>query len=109
MDLDPFLRARTLAAPATAARRRRPLSISPPAPTREPQLSARRARAGAARPETVWPGDAQAVLSVGGHRDFCILGTNPELARDGQQKVGLCSAHLEVGKASDLGTAISLL
>lgn len=51
MDLDPFLRARTLAAPATAARRRRPLSISPPAPTREPQLSARRARAGAARPE----------------------------------------------------------
>ncbi|KAL0620675.1 putative uncharacterized protein C8orf49 [Plecturocebus cupreus] len=34
--------------------------------------------------ETVWlPGDAHALLSVGGHRGFRILGTNPELARDG--------------------------
>ena len=51
MDLDPFLPARTRAAPATATRRRRPLSISPPAPTSDPRLSARRAGAGAARPE----------------------------------------------------------
>lgn len=51
MDLDPLLPARTRAAPATATRRRRPLSISPPAPTRDPRLSARGAVAGAARPE----------------------------------------------------------
>nr|XP_008534589.1 PREDICTED: uncharacterized protein LOC103561647 [Equus przewalskii] len=87
VDLDPFLPARTRAAPATTPRRRRPLSISPPAPTRDPRLSARWARSRAARPETVWPpGDVHAVLSVGGHRGFCILGTNPELARDGQRK-----------------------
>ncbi|XP_070090945.1 uncharacterized protein [Equus przewalskii] len=87
VDLDPFLPARTRAAPATTTRRRRPLSISPPAPTRDPRLSARWARSRAARPETVWPpGDVHAVLSVGGHRGFCILGTNPELARDGQRK-----------------------
>lgn len=51
MDLDPFLPARTRAAPATATRRRRPLSISPPAPIRDPGLSARRAGVGAARPQ----------------------------------------------------------
>lgn len=51
MDLDPFLSARTRAAPASATRRRRPLSISPPAPTRDPGISARRAGAGAARPQ----------------------------------------------------------
>lgn len=51
MDLDPFLPARTRAAPATATRRRRPLSINPPAPIRDPGLSARRAGAGAARPQ----------------------------------------------------------
>nr|XP_033694101.1 uncharacterized protein LOC117307833 [Tursiops truncatus] len=88
VDLDPFLPARTRAAPATATRRRRPLSISPPAPTRDPRLSARRTGARAARLETAWPpGDVHAVLSVGGHRGFCILGTNPELARDGRCKV----------------------
>ncbi|ELK14013.1 hypothetical protein PAL_GLEAN10020193 [Pteropus alecto] len=37
--------------------------------------------------KTVWPpGDAHTVLSVGGHRGFCILGTNPEFARDGRRK-----------------------
>lgn len=88
LDLDPFFPVRTRAAPATAARRRRALSISPPEPTRDPGLPARRAGAGAARPEAVWlPGDARAWLTVGGHRGFCILGTNPELARDGRRKV----------------------
>ncbi|XP_049760578.1 kelch-like protein 29 isoform X3 [Elephas maximus indicus] len=38
-------------------------------------------------PQTVWPpGSSHAALSVGGHRGFCILGTNPELARDGRHK-----------------------
>ncbi|XP_054976077.1 kelch-like protein 29 isoform X2 [Sorex araneus] len=89
VDLEPFLPARTRAAPATAPRRRRPLSISPPAPTRDPRLPARRAGAGAARPETARPpGNAHAAaISVGGHRGLCILGTNPELARDGRRKV----------------------
>ncbi|XP_023566781.1 kelch-like protein 29 isoform X2 [Octodon degus] len=37
---------------------------------------------------TVWlPHDARTLLSVGGHRGFCILGTNPELTRDGRRKV----------------------
>lgn len=51
MDLDPFLPARTRAAPAPAPRRRRALSISPPAPTRDPRLATHRAGAGAARQE----------------------------------------------------------
>ncbi|KAI4547304.1 hypothetical protein MG293_003859 [Ovis ammon polii] len=39
------------------------------------------------REKTAWPpGDAHVVLSVGGCRGFCILGTNPELARDGRCK-----------------------
>ncbi|KAL6051534.1 hypothetical protein STEG23_011339 [Scotinomys teguina] len=37
--------------------------------------------------KTVWlPHYAHALLSAGGHRSFCILGTNPELTRDGRRK-----------------------
>lgn len=45
--------------------------------------------------QAVWlPGDARAWLSSVGHQGVCILGTNPELARDGPRKVGLCSSCL---------------